>query len=101
MTDNKMPSQLPVLIVVAGLIIWTVFQTFQLYKERQNVKSAHENQEQMIVNSKKMRDQLDVIAASTKRLADQGNPNAQMVVQQLQKNGININPSAQKAAAPK
>lgn len=101
MTEKNAPSQFPVLIIIAGLLVWSTFQTVQLIKERQNVQTAHKNQETVIVNAKKMRDQLDAIAASTKRLADQGNPNAQLIVQQLAKNGININPNAPPSAAPK
>lgn len=101
MTDTPSSPQLPILIVIAGLVVWSAFQTVQLYNERQNVQAAHENQAQLMTNAKKMRDQLDVIAAGTKRLADQGNANAQLIVQQLANNGININPNAQKAAEPK
>jgi hypothetical protein len=101
MTEKQAPSQAPLLLVLAGLLIWSAFQTFQLYRERTNLQSAHSNQDQVIANAKKMRNQLDAIAASTKRLADQGNPNAQLVVQQLAKNGININPNAQPSSASK
>lgn len=101
MTEKNASSQFPVLIIVIGLLVWSGFQTVQLAKERQNVKTAHANQETVIVNAKKMRNQLDAIAANTKRLADQGNPNAQLIVQQLAKNGIDINPNAQSSAAPK
>lgn len=65
------------------------------------MKTAYASQEQVVANAKKMRAQLDTIAAGTKRLADQGNANAQLIVQQLAKNGININPDAQATAAPK
>lgn len=101
MTEKNASSQFPVLIIIAGLLVWSTFQTVQLIKERQNVKTAHDNQEKVIVDAKKMRTQLDAIAASTQRLADQGNPNALLIVQQLAKNGININPNAQLSAAPK
>jgi hypothetical protein len=99
--DNQITHSLPLLLVTIALIAWAAFQTTQLYKERQNLKVAYDNQEQVVVNAKKMRAQLDVIAAGTKRLADRGNTNAQFVVQQLAKNGININPDAQATAAPK
>ena len=89
-----------VLLLMLALLIWGGFQATQLFKERQNLKQAFEKQEQLVDNGKKMRTQLDAIAAGTKRLADQGNANAQMIVQQLAKNGININPNAQGATAP-
>ncbi len=93
--------ELPVLLLTAALIIWAVFQTVQLYKERQNLTQAFDNQEQLVVNGKKMRTQLDALASGTKRLADQGNANAQLIVQQLAKNGISINPNQQATTAPK
>ena len=94
------PLEIPVLLIMLALLIWGGFQTTQLIKERLNLRQAMDEQEQLVVNGKKMRTQLDAIAAGTKRLADQGNANAQMIVQQLAKNGININPSAQGASAP-
>jgi hypothetical protein len=101
MMESKTHSNLSTMIVVLGLIVWSAFQTVQLVGERQAISTAKQNQEQLMANSKKMRDQLDAIAAKTKRLAEQGNPNAQLVVQQLAKNGININPDAKVVAAPK
>lgn len=92
---------LSLLLLIIALLAWFGFQTMQLVNERNSLKTLHSNQEQTIINSQKMRTQLDAIAAGTKRLADQGNANAQMVVQQLAKNGININPNAQATAAPK
>jgi hypothetical protein len=99
--DNQIAHSLPLLLVIIALIVWSAFQTTQLYKERQNLKTAYDNQEQVVSNAKKMRAQLDVIAAGTKRLADRGNANAQLIVQQLAKNGINIDPNAQAATASK
>ena len=94
---------LPLLLVIVTLLIWSTFQTVQLYNERQNLKTAHDNQEQVITDAGKMRAQLDVIAAGAQRLADQGNANAQTIVRQLAKSGISINPKqpAASASAPK
>jgi hypothetical protein len=94
MNDTTSTASLPLLLVIAGLVIWSAFQTTQLVNERQALKAVHANQEQVVANAKKMRAQLDALAAGTKRLADQGNPNAQLIVQQLAKNGISINPAA-------
>lgn len=97
---GKMQS-LSLLLVILALIIWSAFQTVQLNKERQNLKTAFDNQEALITNAKNMRAQLDALAAGTKRLADQGNANAQMIVQQLAESGISINPNQQAAPAPR
>ena len=50
-------------------------------------------------NAAKMRAQLDALAAETQRLADQGNPNSKILVDELRKRGITINPNAAKAAS--
>lgn len=94
-------SNLALLLLILALLIWFGFQGIQMINERNALKTLHENQEQTMVNSQKMRVQLDAIAAGTKRLADQGNANAQLIVQQLAKNGININQSAQGSTAAK
>ena len=94
------PLEIPVILITLALLIWAGFQTVQLFKERQTLKQAFDKQEQLVDNGKKMRTQLDAIAAGTKRLADQGNANAEMIVQQLAKNGININPNAQGVTVP-
>lgn len=98
--ESKITQTLPLLLVIMALVIWFSFQTVQLYKERQNLKTAHANQEKIIADAGKMRAQLDAIAAGTQRLADQGNANAQTIVQQLAKSGISINPNQQAASAP-
>lgn len=100
-SSGALAVNLSLLFLIIALLIWFGFQTMQLVNERNSLKTLHGNQEQTIVNSQKMRTQLDAIAAGTKHLADQGNANAQLVVQQLAKNGININSNAQAPAAPK
>lgn len=103
MTHDKSDTTqtLPLLLVIMALVIWFSFQTVQLFKERQNLKTMHANQDQIIADAGKMRSQLDAIATGTQRLAEQGNTNAQTIVQQLAKSGISINPKQQAASAPK
>ncbi len=43
---------------------------------------------------------LDAIAAQTQRLAEQGNPNAMALVDELRKRGVTINTSTGAAATP-
>ena len=100
-TSLTAATNLALLLLILALLIWFGFQSIQLLSERNAFKTLHDNQEQTMANSQKMRTQLDAIAAGTKRLADQGNANAQLIVQQLAKNGININNTAQGSAAVK
>ena len=71
----------------------------QLVAERTAQHKAIGDQEQVVQNAAKMRAQLDALAAETQRLADQGNPNAKLLVEELRKRGITINPNASKPAS--
>jgi hypothetical protein len=84
----------PLFLILVTLVLWFGFQTYQLVKERGNLKTLQTNQETMFNNAQKMRAQLDAIAAGTARLAQQGNANAAQVVNALKAKGISINPNA-------
>ena len=43
--------------------------------------------------SKKLRDSLDAIARGTAQLSDAGNPNARLVIEELKKRGVTVNPN--------
>ena len=93
--DSQRPSLfLPLLLILITLVLWFGFQTYQLVKERGNLKTLQANQETMFNNAQKMRAQLDAIAAGTSHLAQQGNANAAQVVNALKAKGITINPNA-------
>ncbi len=85
---------LPILLGLLTLVLWFAFQASQLIKERDNLNTLSTNQHAMHDNAQKLRTQLDVLAAGTARLAQQGNPNAQQLVNALRTQGITINPNA-------
>ena len=58
-------------------------QTFQLVRDRQSLRTLIDNQSGPVEEAKKVRQQLTSIAKTTVRLASQGNPNAQLIVDQL------------------
>ncbi len=82
-------------LIVFSFFVWTGFQTLQLIQEKQNLKTLRAAQETPMQNSLKVRNQLDAIAAETAKLADRGNPNARLLVEELRKRGVTINPNAQ------
>jgi hypothetical protein len=88
----------PVLLLSATYLAWTVFQTTQLLREREALRSVHTTQEKQIEESKKLRASLDKLARETQLLANRGNRNALLIVDELRKRGITINPDA--SAAP-
>ena len=62
----------------------------QLLRERDALDTARTNQERLMENSKKLRDQLDGIARETQLLANKGNAGAKLIVDELKKRGITI-----------
>lgn len=84
----------PVLLGTLALLGWLGFQTQQLLNERQALQAAYLSQQQTVDNAGKLRASLDALAADTQRMADSGNPNARLLVNELRKRGITINPAA-------
>jgi type II secretory pathway pseudopilin PulG len=78
------------LLATLALLGWLSFQTTQLVKEREALQAAYASQQQTVDNSAKLRASLDAIAADTQRLADSGNANAKILVDELRKRGITI-----------
>ena len=92
---------LPMVLLALTLLGWLGFQTWQLVRERTAIATAFANQDKSVEESKKLRDALDALARDTQRLADQGNANARLIVDELRKRGVTINPDAAPPAVPK
>ncbi|MBK7325011.1 MAG: hypothetical protein IPI89_02405 [Propionivibrio sp.] len=90
--QNQNNAFLPILLIASAAVIWSGFQASQLFQERTNLANLRTNQETTFANARKMRSQLDTLAAGTQKLASAGNKNAQTVVSALQQRGITINP---------
>ena len=90
---------LPLLILALAFLVWASFQTIMLGREAATLKAARENQETQMRNAEKLRQALDAVARDTAKLAGQGNPNARLIVQELRKRGVTINPDAPAAAS--
>jgi hypothetical protein len=82
---------LPVALVVLASVVWAGFQTIQLVRERETLRTIRANQENPVQEATKLRTQLDSIARGTAELANQGNPNAKTIISELQKRGITVN----------
>jgi hypothetical protein len=85
---------LPVLLGSLALLGWLGFQTQQLLNERQTLQGGYASQQQTVDNAGKLRVSLDALAADTQRMADGGNPNAKLLVDELRKRGITISTAA-------
>ena len=89
----------PLLLGGTALLGWLGFQTQQLFAERQTLAATHASQQVTVDNAGKLRASLDALAADTQRMAQAGNPNARLLVEELSKRGVTINPSAAPGAA--
>jgi regulatory protein YycI of two-component signal transduction system YycFG len=91
----------PFCIGLSALVLWIGFQTVQLSQERSALSAASGNQAIVLGNAKKMRVQLDSIAAETAKLAQAGNQNAAQIVEALKQRGVTIDASKAAAVSPK
>ena len=90
---------IPTLLLALAFVAWLGFQAVQQWMERQQLTLAQANQEPQEQAANKLRASLEAVATSTARLAAAGNVNARVIVEELRKRGVTINPPG--AAAPK
>jgi len=88
----------PVLLFGLAVLTMLGWQVWVLSGDREALGAAHSNQQQTVENAGKLRASLDGLAADTQRLAESGNANAALLVTELKKRGITINPNAPAAA---
>ena len=91
---------LAVTLVTVAMVAWFAFQTYQLVRERSALESVKAAQEPTIAQAQKLRAQLDTISQKTLELAQQGNPGAALIVEQLARRGVTIKPNPTGPPAP-
>jgi uncharacterized protein HemX len=84
----------PALLIALAVVVWFASQTVQLVRESSQLNTARTTLQTQEQNAVKLRASLDAVAASTAKLAVEGNSNARVVVDELRKRGVTINPSA-------
>jgi hypothetical protein len=92
---------LPVLLLVLVAVAWPAFQCYQLVNEKQALATVMFNQNRQFEDAGKLRGSLDALARETALLADKGNPGAKLIVGELARRGVTINPNATPAAPDK
>jgi hypothetical protein len=99
-TDTAIPATaantafLPLLLTILAVAGWFAFQSVQLVMEQQQMSKALSALETQQANATKLRSALDSVATATAKLAAEGNSNAIVIVDELRKRGITINPAA-------
>lgn len=84
----------PILLVALSFSSWAGFQTLQLVREQQQLEAAKVNLGPQELAATKLRSALDQVATATAKLAEAGNGNARLVVEQLRSRGVTINSPA-------
>jgi len=87
--------RLPLIVTLVSLLIWFGFQTIQLVMERGSLKLMKRSLEAPMQQSQKVRAQLEALINKTAELANQGNANARIVIEELEKRGLPISSPAQ------
>jgi hypothetical protein len=97
---QERPNPWPaVTLVTIAMVAWFAFQTYQLVRERGVLQSVRVTQEPTIEQAKKLRTQLEIISQKLLELAQQGNPGAKQIVEELARRGVTINPNSPAAPA--
>jgi uncharacterized lipoprotein YajG len=91
---------LAVTLLTLAVVAWFAFQTVQLVRERWSLHALKASQDVTVVQAEKVRTQADSIARQTFELAKQGNAGAALIVEQLARRGVTINPSAPPTPLP-
>jgi hypothetical protein len=105
------PTQilLPVLLLSVAVAGFLAFQTTLLFNDRAGLQAAHAAQDKPLADANKVKDQANGLAVGALRLANAGDKTGQAIIEQLKKNGVNVQenpnatgsaPAAPAAAAP-
>ena len=85
---------LPLLLLVIAVATWFGYQGFALWNERNALALSHSAQERALESARKFRLTLDSLARETALLADRGNANARLIVDELKRRGVTIDPTS-------
>ncbi|MDP9127136.1 MAG: hypothetical protein M3N08_02590 [Pseudomonadota bacterium] len=91
---------LPLSLVALVVFLGTAFQTTQVFRDRTTLHQVKAQQDKPLEDTRRLQAQLDALAVGTLKLADQGDKNAQAIIERLKKLGITVTPPKTDAAAP-
>lgn len=83
----------PLLALTLAVTAWLGYQGLALWNERNTLAATRTAQEAPMETARKIRMSLDTLARETALLADKGNANARLIVDELRRRGVTIDPS--------
>jgi hypothetical protein len=98
--EHQYSPFLPLLLLALASVAWPAFQCYQLINEKQTMATVFGNQTRPFDDAGKLRNSLDALARETAQLAGKGNASAKLIVDQLARRGVTINPNASPSAPP-
>ena len=92
---TAMSPFVPILVLALVMLAWFGFQATLLRAERDALREAMTDAAQVKrgADAKKLMESLDAIMRGTSQLADGGNPNARLIVDELKKHGVSYTPT--------
>jgi hypothetical protein len=84
---------LPVLLPGLALCAWLGLEAEQALTQRQQLQAQFVAQESALPGAQRVRAAADALAQSTQALADTGNPQAQLVIEELRRRGVTLKPA--------
>ena len=88
----------PVFLLTGMFTIYLGMQTAFLVSDHSALQQAYTQQDKPLAQIEKIKAQLSALGTGTLNLAKQGNKDAQDIVQQLKKAGVELAPPAQQGA---
>jgi hypothetical protein len=88
----------PLSLLTAAFFLMVAFQTFELVRDRFTLVDVRAAQEQPVQRGIKLRQQMNAVVSGISQLADGGDANAKAIIDDLQRQGIQVraNPAAAK-----
>jgi hypothetical protein len=96
----KPASNLPFIITLIALLIYFSYQTLSLLNERSNLAMVKGNQDGALQEAQKLQAQFKLLVTKTSELADQGHAGAKMIMEGLQRQGIDFTPQSSAPTKP-
>ncbi len=80
----------PVALLAITLFALLAFQTIQLVREHGALTELRAAQETTVLESLRLRNQLETLAGKTAQLADEGDAAAKTIVEEMRRQGVNM-----------
>lgn len=85
---------IPVFLLALALLLMTAFQLSDLLHNRDMLRQRLSELDKPLQESARIKAQVEAVARGAAQLAQQGNSNAQAILDQLRQAGITVNPNS-------